>query len=304
MSKLMAAEASLAERADAAALAGMALQPPFNATDDGASSAHSADRRRVVLVARALEADVIPRLVLSRGDDLAQSRPGRDGEVLQQEDMAALSRIVMAGDLAGANAYVAALRARGVSLPRIYIDLLAPTARHLGDLWLEDRCDFASVTAGLCCLQQVVLANSNEFGPRQRRPQGGQERRILLAPTPGEQHTFGLVLVGEFFRRQGWEVVSATGADAKEIVALAKRHWFGMVGFTMAGEERLELLARLIRDVRHTTRNPRLGVLVGGQTFLERPELVALAGADAMATDGEQAVLKAETLLALMLEDA
>jgi len=34
--------------------------------------------------------------------------------------------------------------------------------------------------------------------------------------------------------------------------------------------------------------------MVGGRLFLERPELVARIGADAMAADAKEAVLKAE----------
>jgi len=111
-------------------------------------------------------------------------------------------------------------------------------------------------------------------------------------------------MVGEFFRRQGWEVSSGTGLSAREIVALVRRQWFAAIGFSLACEERLDLLARTIREVRRASRNPQIGVLVGGRVFVERPEAAALAGADATAVDGQQAALKAETLLALLLREA
>ena len=40
--------------------------------------------------------------------------------------------------------------------------------------------------------------------------------------------------------------------------------------------------------------------MVGGRVFAEKPELAGLVGADATATDGRQAALQAETLLALL----
>jgi methanogenic corrinoid protein MtbC1 len=46
--------------------------------------------------------------------------------------------------------------------------------------------------------------------------------------------------------------------------------------------------------------NRSIGVLVGGQVFIDHPELVALIGADATATDGKQAVTRAEDMLALL----
>jgi len=261
-----------------------------------------ADQRRVAVLARALESEVIPRLVLSRHRGAAQ--PAHDDLSLPrptQADVEALAAHAARGDQAAAAALVGALRARDVTLDRIYLDLLAPTARHLGALWEADRCDFASVTIGLCCLQQLVLDNSRAFGPAPGRQH--EDRRVLLAPVPGEQHSFGLVMVAEFFRRQGWDVCSATGAGAGELAAMVRKQWFGMVGLSLAGECRLEALASVIREIRRASRNPQIGIMVGGRAFTEQPELAVLVGADATAGDGLQAVLKAETLLSLLVRE-
>jgi len=260
------------------------------------------ERRRVALLARALESEVIPRLVLARHSSGAVTRDGADQPGPGADEVEAMVNAVLRGDLAGAGALVAQQRARNLPLERIYLELLAPVARRLGVMWQEDRCDFTSVTIGLCCLQQIVLENSHAFGPRPGRRD--TERRILLAPVPGEQHSFGLLMVGEFFRRQGWDVCSGTGASARELVATARKQWFSMVGFSLSCETRLDTLAQLIREIRRASRNPHLGVMVGGQLFAERPELAALVGADATASDGQQAVLKAETLLALLVQEA
>jgi methanogenic corrinoid protein MtbC1 len=272
-----------------------------DATDRGARH-RPTDQRRVALLARALESEVIPRLVLSRhagGEPAYRSNPDQPGPT--KEDVQQLTSHVVQGDLQGAAAFVGALRARDFPLERIYLELFAPVARHLGELWEADLCDFTSVTIGLCCLQQLVLDNSQAFGQRPSRRSA--DRRILLAPVPGEQHSFGLVMVGEFFRRQGWDVCSATGAAAGELVAMVRKQWFSIVGLSLAGECRTETLATLIRDIRRASRNPQIGVLVGGRVFTEQPELAAMVGADATSSDGQQAVLKAETLLTLLVQD-
>jgi len=265
-------------------------------------TARGTDRRRVAVLARALEADVIPRLLLTRRTD--PSLPARhpaasDGPT--QADILALTDLAMAGDTVGAAALVAGVRARDIELEQIYLDLLAPVARQLGELWTADRCDFSSVTIGLCCLQQLILDNNLGFGPRPTRRE--RDRHILLAPVPGEQHSFGLLMVSEFFRRHGWDVCSGTGASSREIVALARKQWFSVVGFSMGGDTNLDALATLIRDIRRASRNPQIGILVGGRVFADRPDLAALVGADATASDGQQAVLKAETLLALLVRE-
>ena len=260
-----------------------------------ARRASAAERRRVALLAHTIETEVIPRLLLARG---AVAQADAEAPALDAEDVERLVALTMRNDLAGAVAQLGVLRARGIPLERLYLDLLAPAARRLGVMWAEDLCDFTTVTIGLCCLQQLVMEHSAAFRPRSA-PRD-LDRRVLLAPVPGEQHSFGLLLVGEFFRRQGWDVHSATGANAAEMVALARRQWFAAVGISLGCEGRLDSLASVIRDMRRTARNPRMGVLVGGRVFTDRPELVALVGADATACDGQQAVLKAETMLALL----
>lgn len=269
---------------------------------DTAEVGTTAERRRVTLLARALESEVIPRLVLARHRAAPMARGGADQPGPGADDVEAMVRTVLRGDLVAAGALLAQHRARNLPLERIYLELLAPVARRLGVMWQEDRCDFTAVTIGLCCLQQLVLENSHAFGPRPGRRD--TERRILLAPVPGEQHSFGLLMVGEFFRRQGWDVCSGTGATVRELVATTRKQWFSMVGFSLSCETRLDTVAQLIREIRRASRNPHVGVMVGGQPFAERPELAVLVGADATASDGQQAVLKAETLLALLVQEA
>ena len=283
---------------------GCGLRPLLHGESSDRTARHaSADRRRVALLAQALEAEVIPRLVMSRREGATPTyRNAADQRDLAAGDIETMTAHVLQGDLRSAAGFVAGLVGGGLPIERIFLELLAPTARHLGALWEADRCDFTSVTVGLCCLQQLVLDNSHAFGPRHGR--SGVERRILLAPVPGEQHSFGLVMVGEFFRRQGWDVCSATGAAGSELVGTVRKQWFGIVGLSLAGDCRLEPLAALIRDMRRASRNPQLGILVGGRIFTEQPELAALVGADATASDGHQAVLKAETLLRLLGREA
>lgn len=285
-------------------LQAMSVSPTFghDAGIELGGRQRNAEQRRVALLARALEADVIPRLVLSRhlaAEPAYRSDPALPGPT--REDVETLAGHVMRGDLLSAGHFVGSLRARDLPVERIYLELFAPAARHLGDLWADDQCDFTSVTIGLCGLQQLVLDTSHSFGPRLGRH--GPERRILLAPVPGEQHSFGLVMVGEFFRRQGWDVCSATGAAAGELIAMVRKQWFSMIGLSLAGEGRIEALATLIRDIRRASRNPQVGILVGGRVFTEQPELAAMVGADATSSDARQAVLKAETLLTLLAQE-
>ncbi|WP_137124562.1 B12-binding domain-containing protein [Roseomonas sp. HF4] len=260
-------------------------------------------RNRVAVLARTLESDIIPRLLLAhRAVATAAYIDRGPGAEPQAQDVTALVSLAMQADLPGALSYLEGLRARGAPIERLYLELLGPVARRLGVMWEEDLCDFTAVTIGLSCLHQVVREYSPAFVAR--APQPEPERRILLAPAPGEQHSFGILVVEQFFRGQGWDVWSGSGLERVEILEAAHRIWFGVAGFSLACEDHIGDLALLIRDVRRVSRNAGIGVLVGGPLFIENPDLVALVGADATATDGRQATLQAETMLALLGRDA
>lgn len=256
-------------------------------------------RNRVAVIARTLETDIIPRLLLAHRAgapaayvDTANSTSPTAAEV---ETLAALA---MRADLTGALSYLEGLRSRGLSLERLYIELLAPVARRLGVMWEEDACDFTAVTIGLSCLHQLVREYSPAFTTR--TPRVEPDRRALLATAPGEQHSFGVLVVEQFFRGAGWDVWSGAGVERAEIIEAVHRMWFGVAGFSLASEDHIGELALLIRDVRRASRNTGVGILVGGPLFIERPDLASLVGADATAADGRQATLQAETILALL----
>jgi methanogenic corrinoid protein MtbC1 len=168
-------------------------------------------------------------------------------------------------------------------------------------MWEEDLCDFTEVTIGLWRLQHalrelrpVFLAGTNgEFANPRQGP------RILLVPLPGEQHSFGLSMVFEFFCRAGWLASCGAVASSGELATMVRRESFAVVGLSVATMDRLETVASEIRAVRRASRNPDIGVMVGGPAFVDHPEFAALVGADATAIDGRQAVFQAQGLLTL-----
>ncbi len=248
---------------------------------------------------RTIEEQIIPRLMLmhSRASGVAAAAPTAvSGLRPQPEHVAELARLVIAPNLEPARSLVDGLRDRGVPLDRIYLELLVPAARLLGEMWDADYCSFTDVTIGLWRLQQLLHQLSPAFLDRAEPRLDG--RRMLLVPEPGEQHTFGLIMVAEFFRRAGWEVWDEPLESRRELLEVIKRESFALIGLSVGSEARLESLAETIRQVRRVSRNPRIRVMVGGAPFVERPDRAAEVGADSTAMDGEQATRVAEGLLA------
>jgi methanogenic corrinoid protein MtbC1 len=255
-------------------------------------------RRPVAGLTATIADEVIPRLLLSQRAHSHEIHTdvtpvSHAGEGCIDEFV----QLLLTNEIEVAYAYIDSVRVRGVSLSAIYLELLAPAARNLGTQWEEDRVSFADVTVALCRLHDV-MRNLGAVQPTQldTLPQG---RRVLLVPVPGEQHTFGLLMVADFFRRAGWDVSNDIFASASELVSLVRQEWFTIIGLSVGCEAHLDSVASTIHALRRSARNRSLGVMVGGSLVTRRPELATQLGADAMATDARHAVSQAENLVGM-----
>ena len=256
----------------------------------------AANDTRMSQLARTIEQEIIPRLMLAhRAAPEPTLRFAVRGQTITEGDVRQFAKLVLSHDEDVAFASIQALRARGVSVEQIFMDLLAPTARYLGELWDDDLCNFTDVTVGLGRLQRMLRELSSALG--QGVEHASQGRRVLLLPSPGEQHTFGLVMVAEFFRRAGWDVTGGAWGAGVDAGALVRAEWFDVVGFSLGAEGHLQALADCIAAVRHAACNRDLAVLVGGPLFGLHPEFVGQVGADGMTIDGREAPLLAESLI-------
>jgi methanogenic corrinoid protein MtbC1 len=204
------------------------------------------------------------------------------------------ANVILSGDTGAARAHIGALLQAGGDVESVYLSLLAPAARRLGVMWETDACTFVDVTVGLSRLH--VLMRDHLPGFHRDAIDEANGFSVLLAPAPGEQHTFGIALVAEFFRRAGWDVESNVTASDIEIGRLVAKRSISLVGFSASCTDRLDALAETIDMTRRNSRNLAIGVIVGGNAFLQDPRLVARIGADAMVPDGQQAPLQGQLL--------
>ncbi|BBF91519.1 hypothetical protein BLTE_02040 [Blastochloris tepida] len=257
-------------------------------------------------LARTIEGEIIPRLMLvHRMEAAGAALPLADRPALGSAEVAEFAQLVMSHDIAEACGYIEALRTQGLSLETLFLDLLAPAARLLEEMWQADLCDSTDVTVGLCHLQQLLREYSPAFETEVESHTHG--RRVLWASLPntpcctfGMQNAFGLRMAEEFFRRAGWDVWGGSPGSADEMVSIVRREWFDLVGLTVNTDTALEQVAAIIRAVRRASCNHAVGIMVSGSAFADHPERVTQVGADAVAVDGRQAILQAQSLLGLM----
>ncbi len=270
------------------------------------------DAEHAANLAKMVEAEIIPRLMLSHQAEgsartaavrelIAPERYGLAGLVRDGVDgessldvgvTETFARMVLSKDSESLIAFVGSLLQAGVPMEAVYVDLLVPAARRLGEYWEDDVISFADVTIGLGRMQQVV--RMLKWGPSDAAGPDHSAPSALFAPAACEQHTFGLFIIEESFRRAGWRTWIETSGLEDDTIDMVRHHWFDLIGLSASSDVREDQIRVTIAAVRKVSRNRGLFIMVGGRLFTERPELVAAVGADATAPNGREALLVAD----------
>lgn len=252
-------------------------------------------------LARALEADLVPRLERVRRASVVAGSPQRRKRLPRSHagDAEILADIVLGDAMSGAMAHMEDLRVSGVAVESLIVDVLEPAAVRLGNRWLDDRCDLAALALSLTRLQQILRAYS---GPLFREiGQPVHERRVLVALAPGEEEGFGSALTAELFYCAGWCVEREFASSAAGLAATAKRHRLDVMHLSLSGAiastERVGPLAQVIARVRAASCNPDLRVLVAGRVFGTERGLALRIGADGGCAGARDAVVRAARLI-------
>ena len=241
-----------------------------------------------------IEGEIIPRLLMAHqdSDNPAKARRSRP---IAPEDAAQFAMLPLRLEAACLLEEVDAFIAEGSSVETICLDLLAPAARLLGEMWERDECDFIDVTMGLWRLQEVmreIAARSPADLPSLNVP-----RSALFSPMPGDHHNFGTMMIEEVFSRAGWQSEALVKPDRRELLDRLSQRPFDLVGLTLARDCPSATISNLIKAMRSASANPRIAVLVGGRMINENPGLVHDIGADGTGADALAALDTAEALV-------
>jgi methylmalonyl-CoA mutase cobalamin-binding subunit len=164
-------------------------------------------------------------------------------------------------------------------------EMLVPVAQNLGVMWEQDLCDFLQVAEAMGRLQSLLReAIGPQVGHGVGQPKGG----ILLAPAPGDTHTFGLCTVAGHFRDAGWATTIVGGTNPDPLPALLAdlaNGWYDVLGLSLACDVHSPALSQAMPAIRRASRNPALRVVVGGALVARGGAAPAMWGADACLTD-------------------
>ena len=243
-----------------------------------------------------IETQIIPRLVQAHRVAQAEVDPTTQGPCISPKQLATFVALSKSSKASETTQFIDELLHQGITTDRIFLELIAPAARQLGQMWEQDLCDFTEVTCGLVRMHEITHRLGFEY---QNGPQlGGDVQRIMLASAPGSQHFLGMTIVSDFFRKAGWDVVIEISLSEKELVHAVSNEWFDVIGISCATEAQLKNLPGLIRALKAASGNPEPGVLLGGPIFTVQTHNARSLGADGICVDVKEAVALAASFRA------
>jgi methanogenic corrinoid protein MtbC1 len=175
---------------------------------------------------------------------------------------------------------------RGADYEEIAEGLFAPAAQRMGDRWLTDQASWVDVNIGSSTLARTHIA----FRSMLKQTAPVFEASAIFGSFAGQAHILGLSFATEYFRRNGWNVRHIPGAKQDTFIAAVANEAPDIVGFTAATDSDLQILNRVVEQLRKLPSSPR--IIVGGSS----PEL-ALLDADAVVSRLDMGLLAGHRLL-------
>jgi methanogenic corrinoid protein MtbC1 len=262
-------------------------------SDSPSKVAPESDRQSSRLAAL-VEQEIIPRLLVLHCGSMAAT-PSLPASAILPEEAAAFATLPLTLEADALLDQVQNFLDRGVSVGSILVDLLAPSARELGRLWEEDICSFVDVTMGLWRLQEVMREVAWRVpalaDPRDCHPSA------LFAGMPGEQHSFGTLMIHELFERDGWRSEALIEVTRHDLLAAIEARHIDLVGLTISCDCHSGDIRKLIKAIRSVSHNPQVRIMIGGRVVNANPALVSECGADGTAPDAQSAVAFANRLV-------
>jgi methylmalonyl-CoA mutase cobalamin-binding subunit len=207
---------------------------------------------------------------------LASSFPPPQSQAVSGLDIESFARALIDGNEAQARSVFVRLADAFGDERRLMLELLAPTARRVGEWWVEDECDFLEVSEAVARLGAILasLAASDSGGLN--------APTMLLLTLPGETHRFGADMAADLFRREGWRVLRSDW-DPARIASVD----VDAVGISCGCERAATRLPQFLSEIKTMAGSRAPPVLLGGSLFEGRTERADGLGVDFVAYDAD-----------------
>jgi MerR family transcriptional regulator, light-induced transcriptional regulator len=171
------------------------------------------------------------------------------------------------------------LRISAAALADIYIPF---AARKMGDDWLEDDLSWMEVSIAMARLQSLLREIGSAWAA-DRAGDAGSGSVLLIIPN-SEQHTLGPMVAMGQMRRFGISVCLRISPSAEELRSLLADRAFDGVMISVAVEEKLDTVRKLVSFIKGVRAAP-MPVIIGGAIMTRFEDAAPSTGADLSTND-------------------
>lgn len=215
-------------------------------------------------------------------------------DVLGDPCAAAMAFALCDEDDLAASILVDELLEAGLSVEDLCLDHLAPAARRLGDLWDRNRVPFTDVALATARIQTLL----RRLPAGRATPACSDAKGAVFAAVPGEQHTSGVMMAADLFRRNGWDVGLLLGLTHDELIDRIARDDRPVIGLSCSGTHSYAALRRLVGAL--AAMRPDAHLLLSGQVALDAAKVADLPAEVAVVADLSAAEAELKRIEALL----
>jgi excisionase family DNA binding protein len=230
-----------------------------------------------------------------RGDLEAFARPdtrprGTRGKPQWKQHVDRLRDRLVTGDEAGAWQVVERALVGGAEPAELYVRILAPALRDVGDRWAQGRFTVEDEHRATTVATRVI----GRMGPRFARP-GRHRGTVVVGAVPGDSHALPVAMLADVLRGERYEVVDLGGSTPLEsfVSAASRADDLVAIGLSTSTAEGLAEAPSVVKALRAEL--PGVPVLLGGPAVGDEAS-ARRAGADAWAPDAIKAVAALDQL--------
>ena len=213
-----------------------------------------------------------------RGHDAHDGAAAADGsadERLREAFVAA----VLAGDPSSARRSIEAAADGGVPVRELYLGVLQPALREVGELWATGRASVAQEHLATATAQTLLGA----LAPRLERGET-VDRRVVVGSVEGELHAVGARFLADFLEADGWTVLEVgASVPVDDLVAFVGDARPDVVALSTTLTTHLDATRAAFGRLRALPQRPLLAG--GGHAYAGDARLALELGADLFASD-------------------
>jgi MerR family transcriptional regulator, light-induced transcriptional regulator len=247
---------------------------------------------------KTIESEIIPRLLM--GHKLESANQVSDiltnNIEVKQTEIVDFCQTLLDGPIADCFTFIDQMQKSGHSLISLYMNLIPASTRRLQQLWETDENSFTEVTLALGRAQNLIHQLSPAFMSQGKLSEF--QGNALLINAPGSQHTLGILIMGEFFKLNGWNTTVEIETSSAELKDRIRSQAYDLLAISISCEDQWGTMETLLNEVKKASKNKGILTMAGGPLFDFKPELIQECSADICELTAEEAIKKVSDLIA------